>query len=416
MAKSERSKIRVTASGARVAGTDIQWPGAARILGTATVAILMAAEVARITVANAVADENPALAARLAPSSPMTLVSTSMGEVGIAARQGEDVSQPTLQRLRVAAGAAPLHTAPFLVAAAIAERNGDLARAESLLEMARLRDPRSIATLYLLADVSLRQNNVVQGLRELALLSRILPGASVKLVPALADYARAPGARATLDQILKSNPELRRPLLVALSADPDNTGLAIELAGPELRSPEPEAQVWKSRLLSGLIERGDYGRAYTVWRTFAGFGPSFAPLLFNGEFKAVSAPPPFNWSYTAGSAGIAEPASGRLRILFYGKNEQSLIAQLLLLKPGNYRFAAPTTGNAPAGALEWTLTCNPGGRPIMQLPVGSASTETHFAVPADCPAQKLELKGHPEDMPQDSDVQIGPVRLEKANA
>ena len=401
-------------TGAELAET--QRSGAFRILAIIVIAVLLAAEVARLTIAAAVADDDPAFANRLAPFSPASLISNAMGQVGTAAARGEDVSRPTLDALRLASDAAPLRTEPFLVQAAIAERKGDFGRAESLLGKARWREPRSPATLYLLADVWLRQNKVVPGLRQLALLSRIMPATSVQLVPALADYARTPGAPATLNSILASNPELRRPLLTALSADPDNADLALALAGPDLRSSEASAQAWKSRLLAGLVKRGDYGHAYVLWRNFAGVAPGFSALLFNSDFKPLPAPPPFNWSYTAGSAGITEPANGQLRILFYGKNEQSLASQLLLLQPGNYRFEAPVSGNAAPGALVWTLRCSPDGKPIMQLPLASGAPGARFAVPADCPAQKLEIRGHSEDMPQDSDVQIGPVRLERVPA
>jgi tetratricopeptide (TPR) repeat protein len=376
----------------------------------------MAVEVARITVANASADENPARSAWLAPFSPPALVSTAMSEVGSAAAAGQDVSHSTLQRLKLAAGAAPLQPEPFLVHGAIAERTGDLARARSLLEMARWRDPRSPAALYLLADVWLREGNIVQGLRQLALMSRIMPATSVQLVPALAEFARAPRASETLDSILRTNPELRRPLLIALAADPANADLVLALSGPERGSAEPQSLVWKSRLLRGLVQRGDYDHAYAIWREFAGLPAGFSALLFNGDFKVVAAPAPFNWTFSSGGAGIAEPANGKLRVLFYGNAEQALASQLLLLKPGNYELRAPVNGNPAPGALSWTVTCGSGGRPIMDVPLTSSATGIRFAVPADCPSQMFQLMGHLEDMPQNSDVQIGRIQLERVGA
>jgi tetratricopeptide (TPR) repeat protein len=376
----------------------------------------MAVEVARITVANASADEDPARSSWLAPFSPPALVSTAMSEVGSAAAAGQDVSHSTLQRLKLAAGAAPLQPEPFLVHGAIAERTGDLARARSLLEMARWRDPRSPAALYLLADVWLREGNIVQGLRQLALMSRIMPATSVQLVPALAEFARAPRASETLDSILRTNPELRRPLLIALAADPANADLVLALSGPERGSAEPQSLVWKSRLLRGLVQRGDYDHAYAIWREFAGLPAGFSALLFNGDFKVVAAPAPFNWTFSSGGAGIAEPANGKLRVLFYGNAEQALASQLLLLKPGNYELRAPVNGNPAPGALSWTVTCGSGGRPIMDVPLTSSATGIRFAVPADCPSQMFQLMGHLEDMPQNSDVQIGRIQLERVGA
>ena len=416
MGKAGRSGGRAGSTARDTDSAGSRWPGSARIIAVAAVAILLAVEVARIAIANASADEDPALAARLAPFSPPALVSIAMSEVGSAAATGQDVSQSTLERLKLAAGAAPLQPEPFLVQAAIAERSGNLHRAQSLLEMARWRDPRSPAALYLLADVWLREGNIVQGLRQLALMSRIMPATSVQLVPALAEFSRAPRARETLEAVLRTNPELRRPLLIALAADPGNADLALALSGPELRSAEPQSQAWKSRLLRGLVQRGDYDHAYAIWRDFAGLPPSFSPLLFNGDFKTVTAPAPFNWTFSSGGAGIAEPANGKLRVLFYGNAKQALASQLLLLKPGAYRFLAPVNGIPAAGALSWTLTCSRGGPPIMDVPLTSSTSAARFAIPADCPSQMLQLTGHLEDMPQDSDVQIGPVQLERVAA
>jgi len=336
-----------------------------------------------------------------------------MGQVGEAAAHGATVGPNVRGRLRLVSAAAPLQPEPFLVEAAIAEKAGELSRAELLLKQARWRDPRSAAARYLLADVWLRENRIVDGLGEMAVLARLLPGASVQLVPALAAYARTPGADQQLIAILRANPQLRRPLLIALAGDPQNVALVVKLSGVDERSSDPGSLVWKSRLLNALIERGDYQRAYGLWRNFAGLAPGGSPLLFNGEFKKLAVPPPFNWSYNSGKAGIAEPANERLRVLYYGRDNQTFAAQLLLLKPGNYRFEAPVRGKSSPDSLYWTLTCGSDGTPIMQLSITSTPSAARFAVPAGCETQSLKLNGHEQDMPQDSDVQIGPVRIER---
>jgi tetratricopeptide (TPR) repeat protein len=376
----------------------------------------MAAEVARITIASAVSERNPDLAAQLSPFSPSALISIAMGQVGAAAASGGDVPEGTLEMLRFASQAAPLEPEPFLVNGVIAERKGDVNRAQSLLRIAQQREPRSAAALYLLADLEIRQNRILEALHHLALLSRIMPDASVQLVPALASYARAPGARQGFEVVLRSNPQLRSPLLSALSNDPDNAELILHLAGPELLSTAPDSQAWKSRLIDGLINSGDLGHAYEVWRVFAGLPSNFSALLFNGEFKTLEAPPPFNWVFDTGIAGIAEPANGKLEVLFYGNVEQSLAKQLLLLKPGTYQFEALANGNPINGSLAWILTCRTDREVIMELPVKAGATEVHISVPEGCDSQSLELRGHAQDFPRNSEVQIGPVRLERLSA
>jgi hypothetical protein len=378
------------------------------------VAVALAAEVARLSAAAHYSDTHPPLALRLAPGSPDALTATAMTEVGHTAATAGNPEQATFDKLQRVAAIAPLQPEPLLVQAALAERQGNLARAESLLKEARWRNPRSNAARYLLADVWLRQNKVLEGLNEMAVLSRLLPDATVQLVPALSEYAHSPGAREKLAGILQSNPQLKRPLLNALAADPNNMELVLALAGPDARSQDPAANGWKSRLLNGFVSRGDYGRAYSLWRNFAALPPNSAALLFNGEFKVSSAPPPFNWSYNSSSAGFAEPQNGKLRVFFYGRDQAPLASQTLLLPAGRYRFDAPFGGTAVAGALTWTLTCVKGSQ-LLQFDL-SKSTGAQFAVPPGCAAQMLALTGSLLDMPQDSDVQIGPVRIERVGA
>ena len=337
-----------------------------------------------------------------------------MAQVGQAAAKGGDPDPAVISQLQLLGEIAPLQPEPFLVEAALAERKGDYGRAERLLRQARWRNPRSTAARYLLADVWLRQNKVTEGLGEMATLTRLLPSASVQLVPALAEYARSPGAREKLFAILQPNPQLKRPLLNALAADPDNADLILALAGPDARSTDEDAQSWKARLLAGFVKRGDFGRAYALWRTFAGLRAGDSPLLFNGNFGASPAPAPFNWIYNSSNAGVAEPGGGKVRVLYYGRDDTNLVSQLLLLKPGTYAFGAPVAGAPAPNALAWTITCVGSSTQLLNLPLAADSAGGKFTVPDGCTAQLLSLNGHSQDMPQDSDIQIGPVSLERA--
>jgi len=368
-----------------------------------------------LTVSFAAEEDNPQLALRLAPSAPGALAATAMQEVGEAAAEGATPGEATFLRLRAVAAADPLRTEPFLVEGALAERAGDYDRANKLLAQARARDPRSAAARYLYADTAVRQGKIVEALKEMAVLSRLVPGTSVQLVPALAEFARSPGSRGKLAAILAQNPQLKNPLLLALATDPDNAALIVSLAGPATANPALDTRAWQARLLLGLVARGDYQRAYDLWRGFALLPAGAQPLLFNGSFRDLGAPPPFNWAFSASPAGVAEPGPHRLRVLYYGREDTALATQLLVLPPGNYRFGAPVTGDMVAGALSWTLTCVNAKAPLMDLRLGgSAPPAGNFTVPASgCPAQSLVLNAHREDSPEDSDVRIGPADIER---
>lgn len=391
--------------------------GGARVAVTLAVATLLAVEVARLTAAQGLVDSRPELAARLAPNAPAVLDATAMAGVGAAAAAGRLPDERTMAHLNELARVAPLDSRPLLVEAAIAQKEGDLRRAEQLLIEARRRDPRSTAARYLLSDVWLRQGRIADGLSELAVLSRLFRGSAMQLVPALSSYAKTPGAARELRQVLSSNPQLKVPLLNALAADPANARLIQELNEGTARKPSEPPPAWQGVLLEGMIRNGEYGQAQAYWRQLSGVAESHKPLLFNGEFRKLAAPPPFNWRFTSTGAGFAEPGDGSMRVLHYGREAVSLASQLLLLRPGNYRFSVAVQGDAAPGALAWTISCVPSRKSLLQMVVGRSGGQTaSFAVPADCPAQRLELLGRASEMPEESDVRLGPASIERIGA
>ncbi len=388
-------------------------PRMAAVAAVATVAAVLCVEVARLTIAARIAETNPPLAEQLAPDIPPVLVSKAMAEVGQAAAQAATPGRDTLNRLRRVAAAAPLQPEPLLVEAAMAEKAGHLSRAEGLLVQARRLEPRSVAARYLLADLWLREEKVTQGLGEMAVLARLLPGTTVQLVPALSQYAHSPGAPENLKAILKRNPSLKPPLLSALAADPDNADLVLSLAGNDVVAQQGEPRHWQRQLLDGYVQRGEFDRAYALWRKFAAMPAGSSPLLFNGDFTNSAAPPPFNWRLASTGAGVAEPENGRLRVIFYGRENATLASQMLLLPPGTYRFQAPVTGRPAEGALEWRITCLPGHQ--RPLHVALSGAKGAFSIPGSCPAQVLSLDGRVQDMPEESDITVGPVAVERIN-
>lgn len=378
-------------------------------------AVILAAEVARITAASVLADYEPALALRYAPNSPEALAASALGQVGAAAAKGDNPDENTFRQLRIVAQSDPLRTEPFLVEAAMAERAGYYDRATELLIEARLRDPRSAAARFLYADTAIRRGRIIEGLREMVVLSRLIPGASIQLVPALAEYARTQSSHGKLAAILAENPQLKNPLLVALATNPDNANLIISLAGPPAAHPDNNTTAWQSNLLLGEIARHDYQRAYNLWRGFAQLPEGRTPLLFNGSFRQVLAPPPFNWTLSSSSAGIAEPQNGKLRVLYYGRQDATLASQLLLLRSGIYRFSAPFLGDMTMGTLSWSINCVGMKTPLMEFSLGTSTRDAAvFTVPTTgCPAQSLQLNAHSQDSPEAIDVQIGPVSIER---
>lgn len=388
--------------------------GSRRSLATAILIFLMALLIALTAVRLTIANQQLGIASKLAPFAPDSLASRVMQEVGEVAAKGGNPGSGTMERLRLLTATSPLRPEPFLVQGALAARIGDYDRAEKLLMEARARAPRAAAARYLLSEVWLRQGKTREALREIAILARLVPGARAPLVASLSDYARAPGAPAELAGILADNPELREPVLETLAEDPANAELVVAIAGAGSSSGS-RSQVWQSRLLQGLVARGAYGRAHQLWRQFAGIRQEARPLVFNPSFERLNAPPPFNWSYSSSSAGLAEPADGKLRILYYGRQNAVLASQLLLLSPGRYRFSTPVEGQLSSGALVWSIKCVEGSTSLMELRLGGVAAGS-FSVPPGCPAQMLELRGQMQDMPDDTDVRVGPANMQRQDS
>ena len=350
-------------------------------------------------------------------SHPDALVDRAMAEIGGAAARGGTVPPSARQAMLKVAGKAPLAPDPYLVEGTIAGMNGDPLRAERLFLAARARDPRSPGARYFLADRYLKTNRILPGLVEMGALARLSERAAQPLIPALAAYAKTPGAIDELRRFFKLSPATRDRTLALLAEDARNAPLVLALA-PEPRPGAAKAD-WHGRMVQSLVTAGDYAGAEALWRKISGVGSR--ALLYNPDFRQSSAPPPFNWQFSSGASGVAEPSgSGGLNVIYYGRDDVALASQLLRLSPGRYRLAMRVEGSSPAGALSWGLRCVPDNKVLLGLPVETAGKEPGaglFAVPAGgCPAQALELRGRSGETAATTQLAISGLKLERLAA
>ena len=348
------------------------------------------------------------------PGHPKALVDGAMGEIGAAAAKGAAMPAAARQSMLAALRKDPLAPAPFLVDGTIAQMAGEDRRAELLFLAARMRDPRGPAPRYFLADRYFKTNRIDQGLIEIAALARISEQASRPLAPALAAYARTPGAIPRLRRFFAGAPAVRDTTLDVLASDPANVGLVLALAPPLPlhQSPPPS---WQGRLLGSLVVAGDYAAADTVWRRINGIRDR--GLLYDPQFRDRSAAPPFNWQLTSGSGGVAEASgSGGLDVIYYGREDITLATQLIRLAPGTYRLAMRVEAPVSATGLEWSLSCAAGdSKPFFQLPLDNSKQNVlsgTFAIPAgNCPVQWIALRGKPREVSETAQVTISSLAL-----
>jgi hypothetical protein len=215
--------------------------------------------------------------------------------------------------------------------------------------------------------------------------------------------------------LFRSDPNVADAALSALAADAGNADLIQSLADVQSA---PRTATWTGRLLSSLIAAGDYSRAHEVWKRASRLEGTADSPVFDAEFKGSDALPPFNWTLTSSTAGLAERRpGGGLHVIFYGQEDGLLASQLLLLKPGRYRLAMRVSGDmARAPALHWTISCARTKVPLLDVDLGKAGAAAggaEFSVPDSCVAQSLELAGRTGDVAEQADVTITAFRLER---
>jgi hypothetical protein len=371
--------------------------------------------VVRSAIVAAFAETNPALASRIWPGHPASELWLGLTEIGLASRNHEAVSQSTKLKIRDAARKSPLDAEPFLVRGVEAQIGGNEQLASEAFLAAKLRDGRSIPARYFLAEHYFRGGDAKHALEEIAFLARGVPNGVARLAPYVGIYAKDRRNWPQLRSVFRSDPSLADATLAALATDARNADLVLSLADRSSVNPRSE---WPPRMVQSLITAGEYPRAHTLWSKIAHASRATGPI-YDPDFRDSAAPPPFNWALTSSTVGLAERRKGGgLHTIFYGQEDGVLASQLLVLSPGNYRLSMNVSGDAARmKALAWTLKCDNSKISIASLPLDPAAAARGWpiTVPAGCPAQLLELAATGSDLPQQTDVTITNLKMERLN-
>jgi hypothetical protein len=308
---------------------------------------------------------------------------------------------------------APLAPEPFLVRGVQAQVEGDMEAARRAFAAAQWRDPRSMPAAYFLAAHYCRTGKTFEGLQQTVVLARLSPGGPGAAAPFIAAYARDRSNWPLMRELFRTQGWLEGGVLAKLAEDSRNADAILALADAEHRKPDSG---WLRPLLSNLVASGDYTRARAIWSTIGG-GHAGDALIFDSGFSEPDPPPPFNWSLASSTVGLAERESGgRLHVIFYGNEDGVLAGQLLLLPPGGYRLQMQIVGSPlHPESLRWSIRCDKKDLPVAAASIDQvARTGWAFQVPADCPAQRLELSGRSGDIAQQSEATITGLDLVRA--
>jgi hypothetical protein len=375
-------------------------------------ALLLAVQVVRNAAVDALARLYPASAARIWPEHPAVEISLGLTEIGRAARQRRAVDPSIFALMNDAAAKAPLAPEPFLVRGVRAQMSGDDVHARRAFVAAQRRDPRSLPAAYFLAGYYLQHRKPFDGLLQTAVLGKLSPGGTGIVAPFVATYAQNPSNWPEIRSLFRSQPDLEAGVLAALATDGSNADAILAIADVAHRKPD---SAWLQILLTSLVASGDYNRARAVWSSIGGGHPDRG-FVFDPQFSTPGPPPPFNWALGTSGAGLAErQGGGRLHTIFYGNEDGVLASQLILLPEGRYILQMQLEGvSSHADSLRWSIRCDKVAVPIADIRVDIAAKHGWmFQIPADCPAQWLELSGRAGDFTQQAQATITGLSIKR---
>jgi len=376
------------------------------------VALLLSVQVVRNAAVVALATLHPETAAQFWAHHPAVEISQGLAQIGRAARARRSIDQRTFAMIDDAAVKAPLSSEPFLVRGVQAQMAGDSLAAKRDFTAAQLRDPRSLPAAYFLADYYFRSGQALPGLQQTVLLARLSPGGADAVAPFVAAYAQNPSSWPQMRALFRSQPAIEDGVLSVLARNGRNTNAILAVADAAHRMPDSQ---WLPVLLQSLVTSGEYQQAHAIWSSI-GRARDGGQLIYDSTFSSPGPPPPFNWSLTSSTVGLAERQPGkRLHVMFYGNLDGILASELVMLPPGTYRMQMQLAASSVhPEALRWSLRCEKSQQPISAIAVDQAASRGWtFQVPADCPAQWLELSGRAPDIAQQSDVTITGLALTK---
>jgi hypothetical protein len=387
----------------------------ARRLAVFVIALLLAVQVVRNAAVAALATLHPVSAARLWSGHPSVEISTGLADIGHAARERRPINPRTFAIINDAAIKAPLAPEPFLVRGVQADMAGDAEAAKRAYLAAQWRDPRSMPAAYFLANYYFRAGRPLDGLQQTAVLARLSPRGIDAVAPFVAAYAQDRSNWPKMRALFAAQPSMESGVLVALAQNARNADAILAIADADHRSPDSD---WLRVLLANLVAGGDYARAKSLWSSVGG-GRDGGELVFDPGFSNAGPPPPFNWTLSSSTLGLAEREAGnRLHVIFYGNDDGVLASELLTLRAGTYHQEMQLAG-APVHpeALRWSLRCDKSTEPFASIAIDQATKHVwNFEVPANCPAQWLELSGRSGDVAQQSEVTITGFRMMRGAA
>jgi hypothetical protein len=338
----------------------------------------------------------------VAPWEPVALV--ELAERQLTNSGGELSSVEDLARRALLSD--PVDSRALSLLGLVAERKGDLARAEALMSLAAARSWRNAAPHVWLFAQAIRRGKFEEALAQSDGLLRVNPKYEETIFPVLTLFGTDPRALAALEGALAANPPWRRSFLRAIVTGA-NDRLMTQLYQSLIHSRQPPTADEMKPYLDRLILVGRFEEAYQDWRATSSPAETAGRYPYNGNFEAPLDGLPFNWVFDSISGAeiqITEaPDRGNsraLRIQFSGARAKlGRVGQLLMLAPGSYdlELAVKSSSLRTERGPVWQISCAESRVLLAETKPVTGTTpwtdlKIRFSVPSSgCNAQWLQL-------------------------
>jgi hypothetical protein len=301
----------------------------------------------------------------------------------------------------------PLARNALTVLGTIAVQQGDSTKADTLMNMAAVRAPRSLLPQGYIYAQALKAKDFRRAGTALEAILRSHPNVVDEVGGTIPAFITDAGGSEELARLLSSNPPWRKSLLSALFRQWQEPDGLIRLVALVNEGPTPLHSEEFSLYLSKLIEVGRVEEAYLLWlQNLPADRLSNFTLLYNGRFQYEMSNLPFDWTIQPVRGAAVELVRGGeetvLRVGFSGARVPfSHVSHLLLLPPGEYRFSGLVKSERLQNerGLRWRISCLEDSQGSLgeSDPISGSTPwkefQTDFSVPKSaCRSQMLRLE------------------------
>ena len=325
----------------------------------------------------------------------ITLRRTATGRLDATAARALDArARDLLARQPLAFNAA------FASAMANAELGED-ARAEALMRLTVVRNPRNRVARSWLVSKALQRARYDDALIQLDAIMRMQPELAVPMTTVMVRFLLAPGMVDAFAKAAQRGAPWMPAFLDQARRDESVTGQVYALTEQLARqggNALPAASA--VQVIQSAVSRGHFREARAVLiasNPAARADP--ANMLLDAAFQSAAPTGEFDWRLAAPLPQGAEVTiDGRLQVLFDAASVGELVYQDIIAGPGAYTFSVVLHGSpqGTAGAAVWQLRCLQSGAivaslPLVPNPVANARESVDAIVPPGCGMPRLSL-------------------------